>query len=76
MADHADPETIALAAEEIGCRSVAYTYNDPAIFPEYAIDVARACHERGIRSVAVTAGICHTNREPSSTSTWMLSTLI
>ena len=56
LADQADPETIALAAERLGCRSVAYTYNDPVIFHEYAIDVAQACHERGIRSVAVTAG--------------------
>ncbi|RRQ20876.1 AmmeMemoRadiSam system radical SAM enzyme [Thiohalobacter thiocyanaticus] len=56
LADQASPETIARAAEELGCRSVAYTYNDPVIFHEYAIDVARACHERGIKSVAVTAG--------------------
>jgi pyruvate formate lyase activating enzyme len=56
LADHADPETIVEAAERLGCRSVAYTYNDPVIFHEYAIDVAKACHERGIRSVAVTAG--------------------
>ena len=56
LADHADPETIATAAQRLGCRSVAYTYNDPVIFHEYAIDVARACHERGIKSVAVTAG--------------------
>src|SRR5581483_11081296 len=40
----------------LGCRSVAFTYNDPVIFHEYAIDVALACRERGIRSVAVTAG--------------------
>ena len=56
LADAATPETIARAAQELGCRSVAYTYNDPAIFPEYAIDVATACRELGIRSVAVTAG--------------------
>jgi pyruvate formate lyase activating enzyme len=56
LADEASPETIALAASELGCRSVAYTYNDPVIFHEYAIDVAQACHERGIKSVAVTAG--------------------
>ena len=55
-ADEASPETIARAAVEMGCRSVAYTYNDPVIFHEYAIDVARACRERGIQSVAVTAG--------------------
>jgi pyruvate formate lyase activating enzyme len=56
LMDRADPETIARAAEELGCRSVAYTYNDPVIFHEYAIDVARACQSRGIKSVAVTAG--------------------
>jgi pyruvate formate lyase activating enzyme len=56
LADQAEPETIARAAEELGCRSVAYTYNDPVIFHEYAIDVAQACRARGIKSVAVTAG--------------------
>ncbi|MBK8985681.1 MAG: AmmeMemoRadiSam system radical SAM enzyme [Chloroflexi bacterium] len=56
LADQAAPQTIARAAQELGCRSVAYTYNDPTIFLEYAIDVAQACHERGIYSVAVTAG--------------------
>ena len=56
LADQASPETIARVAAELGCRSVAYTYNDPVIFHEYAIDVAQACHERGIKSVAVSAG--------------------
>ena len=56
LADAASPETIARAAQELGCRSVAFTYNDPVIFHEYAIDVAQACRERGIKSVAVTAG--------------------
>ena len=56
LADEASPELIASAAQQLNCRSVAYTYNDPVIFHEYAIDVARACHEKGIRSVAVTAG--------------------
>ena len=56
LADEASPETIARAAGELGCRSVAFTYNDPVIFLEYAIDVADACRERGIRAVAVTAG--------------------
>jgi len=62
LADAASPETIAQAAQALGCRSIAYTYNDPVIFHEYAIDVARACHEQGIQSVAVTAGYVH--REP------------
>ncbi len=56
LADEASPETIARAAEELGCRSVAFTYNDPVIFHEYAIDVAEACRERGVKTVAVTAG--------------------
>jgi pyruvate formate lyase activating enzyme len=56
LADEASPETIATAAEALGCRSVAFTYNDPVIFHEYAIDVAAACRQRGIKTVAVTAG--------------------
>jgi pyruvate formate lyase activating enzyme len=56
LADAASPEAIAAAAERLGCRSVAFTYNDPVIFHEYAIDVAIACRERGLKSVAVTAG--------------------
>jgi pyruvate formate lyase activating enzyme len=56
LADEASPEVIAKAAKQLGCRSVAFTYNDPVIFLEYAIDVAQACREIGIKSVAVTAG--------------------
>jgi pyruvate formate lyase activating enzyme len=56
LADAAAPETIALAAERMGCRSVAFTYNDPVTFMEYAMDVADACRARGIQAVAVTAG--------------------
>ena len=59
LQDRAEPEAIARKARELGCASVAYTYNDPVIFHEYAIDVAAACREQGVRSVAVTAGyIC------------------
>ena len=56
LADSASPQAIAAAAHKLGCRSVAYTYNDPVIFMEYAIDVAQACDEYGIKSVAVSAG--------------------
>ena len=56
LMDRAAPETIARAAARLNCRSVAYTYNDPVIFHEYAIDVAQACREQGIYSVAVSAG--------------------
>ena len=59
LADAAMPETIARAAKQLGCRSVAFTYNDPVIFLEYAVDVAAACREVGVKTVAVTAGeIC------------------
>jgi pyruvate formate lyase activating enzyme len=59
LADAASPAAIATAAKELGCRSVAFTYNDPTIFMEYAIDVADACRAEGIAAVAVTAGyIC------------------
>ncbi len=56
LADRASPEEIAAAAERLGCASVAFTYNDPVVFLEYAVDVADACRERGIKAVAVTAG--------------------
>ncbi|MEM6998648.1 MAG: AmmeMemoRadiSam system radical SAM enzyme, partial [Pseudomonadota bacterium] len=56
LADAASPETLAKAAKNNGCRSVAFTYNDPVIFHEYAIDVAAACHENDIKTVAVSAG--------------------
>ncbi len=56
LADAASPETLARAARKLGCRSVAFTYNDPVIFHEYAVDVAIACRELGVKTVAVTAG--------------------
>ncbi len=56
LAEEASPENIARTAHKLGCASVAYTYNDPVIFHEYAIDVAKACREYNIKSVAVTAG--------------------
>lgn len=59
LMDEAPPEAIAEAALQTGCRSVAYTYNDPVIFFEYALDVAAACRARGVKNVAVSAGyIC------------------
>jgi len=59
LCDQASPEAIARAAEHWECKSVAFTYNDPVIFLEYAVDVAKACHERNIKTVAVTAGYMH-----------------
>lgn len=56
LSAHAEPETIATAAQRLGCHSVAFTYNDPVVWAEYAIDTARACRSAGVRTVAVTAG--------------------
>jgi AmmeMemoRadiSam system radical SAM enzyme/AmmeMemoRadiSam system protein B/AmmeMemoRadiSam system protein A len=56
LSEYATPEMIAEAARQLNCLSVAYTYNDPVIWAEYAIDTARACRAVGVRSVAVTAG--------------------
>ena len=56
MADRASPRQLAQAALEMDCRSIAFTYNDPIIFMEYALDVAAACREHDIKTVAVTAG--------------------
>jgi pyruvate formate lyase activating enzyme len=64
LAAAATPVQLAEAAASTGCRSVAFTYNDPAVFMEYAVDVAVACHERNVRTVAVTAGyMCAGPRE-------------
>ncbi len=56
LADAASPEQIAEAAVRLGCRSVAFTYNDPVVFLEYAVDAADACRAAGVKTVAVTAG--------------------
>src|SRR4051812_10946037 len=63
LMDRASPEAIARAALECDSKSVAFTYNDPVIFAEYAMDSADACHAHGIHSVAVTAGYIH--KEPA-----------
>ena len=59
LCDEASPEAIAKTARELDCASVSFTYNDPVIFLEYAVDTAKACHELGIKTVAVTAGYIH-----------------
>ncbi len=56
LTDQASPVQIALMAKAMGCVGVAFTYNDPVIFAEYAIDIAQECHQLGIKTVAVTAG--------------------
>ena len=59
LCEAAEPDSIAKTAAEMGCRSVSFTYNDPVIFLEYAVDTARACHALDVQTVAVTAGYIH-----------------
>ena len=59
LTDEASPEAIARAAKRSGAKSVAFTYNDPTIFAEYAMDTADACHALDVKTVAVTAGYIH-----------------
>ena len=56
LAQSASPARIAAAAQEMSVRAVAFTYNDPVVYAEYAIDTARACRALGIHPIAVTAG--------------------
>ena len=56
LADSASPDQLANTASQMDCSSIAYTYNDPVIFLEYAVDVASACRQKNIKNIAVTAG--------------------
>jgi AmmeMemoRadiSam system radical SAM enzyme/AmmeMemoRadiSam system protein B/AmmeMemoRadiSam system protein A len=64
LSEQASPATIARAAAQLQCRSVAYTYNDPVIWAEYAIDTAKECRQLGIKNVAVTAGYITAQARP------------
>ena len=55
LASQASPDALAQACRDHECKSIAFTYNDPVIFLEYAVDTARACRANGIKTVAVTA---------------------
>ena len=57
--EQATPVQIARKAKALGCRSVAFTYNDPVIFAEYAMETADECHKLGLKTVAVTNGYMH-----------------
>src|SRR5690606_39243351 len=64
LSETASPKAIAQAALNNGCHSVAFTYNDPVIWAEYAIDTAKACRDLGIKTVAVTAGYITPHARP------------
>ena len=57
------PEEMVEIAKKYKCKSVAFTYNDPIIFFEYAIDTAKLCRKNDIKTVAVTSGFM--NPEPA-----------
>ena len=65
LSEDASPDAIATAALKLGCKSVAFTYNDPVIWAEYAIDAARACRSAGVKSIAVTAGYITPTARPA-----------
>ncbi len=50
------PESVVLAAKQNGCKSIAYTYTEPTIFFEYALDVAKLAKKEGLKNVFVTNG--------------------
>jgi pyruvate formate lyase activating enzyme len=56
LSDQATPQRIAEVSQELGVKGIAFTYNDPVIFAEYAMDIADACRAVGVKAVAVTAG--------------------
>ena len=56
LASTAGPESVVAAAKRTGSRSIAFTYNDPTIWAEYAIDIAKVARREGVKTVAVTAG--------------------
>ena len=76
LSSEATPRQIALTAIEFGARSIAFTYNDPVIFLEYAKDCALAAKEENIKSVAVTAGFINPIAREDFFLLLMLQTLI
>ncbi|MGV7982813.1 AmmeMemoRadiSam system radical SAM enzyme, partial [Mycobacterium kansasii] len=65
LSENASPVAVAQAALKLGCKSVAFTYNDPVIWAEYAIDSARECRAVGVKAVAVTAGYITPKARPA-----------
>jgi len=54
--EHLEPETVVLAAIEYNCPSLAFTYNEPTIWGEYVVDIAKVAHQMGLKTVMVTNG--------------------
>jgi pyruvate formate lyase activating enzyme len=56
LGEATDAREVVAAAARGGCRSIAYTYTEPTVFLEFALDTARLAHAQGIRNVFVTNG--------------------
>lgn len=56
LTEEGSPRQIVKGAEDYSCQSVSFTYNEPIVFSEYAMDAADKCHEKGLKTIAVTAG--------------------
>lgn len=56
MGEDISPEQLVEAAEKNGCRTIAYTYTEPTIFFEYALDTARLSRDQGLKNIFVTNG--------------------
>lgn len=67
----ASPAEIVETAKYYACKSVAFTYNDPIAFFEYAVETAKLCRENGIKTVAVTSGFINPEPAKEFLNTWM-----
>ncbi len=56
MCEEWPPERVVEGAIQSGCKSISFTYNEPTIFTEYAIDVMRIARKEGLKGVYVTNG--------------------
>jgi len=54
--DEISPDEVVNAAISKGCKSIAYTYTEPTIFFEYAYDITRIAHEKGLANIFVSNG--------------------
>jgi len=57
-----DPEEVVANAIKNKCKSISYTYVEPAIFYEYVLDTARLARKAGLKNILVTNG--YINQEP------------
>jgi pyruvate formate lyase activating enzyme len=56
MGDPSTPESVVRAAKRENCASIAYTYTEPTVYFEFALDTAKIAHEQGLKNIFVTNG--------------------